>query len=282
MPVDLCSLILESSGLDIGHVLSKLPAKLHILSLHPFSIPSQSGQVLNLANRLPRSSMHALSALTLQNCVNLNLTAASVGGPHPHPLSMTFPNLTSLSLSRARVTTPGALPFLSSILSPSLKQLDLSYVHLESQMYAAVATSVASLTELTHIDLSHRLGAEQGTLCSELLAPLFSAASQLPTLCCLEGASITALGCVPDTLSTLSKVSALSMDFSDCSTALAEKLSAVAVPLRSLKVTLPPFFPGSDSVQVCFHVLLIIQHKISCLVQCSTMHEETIQNSLLL
>lgn len=250
MPVDLCSLILESSRLDLSHILANLPAQFHTVSLHPFITPSPSGQVLNLANQLPRSSMRPLSALTLQHCVHLDLTAASVGGPHPLPERMIVPSLTFLSLSRARFTTPGALPFLSSLLRPTLKNLDLSYLLLKSQMYAALATSVATLTELTHLDLSHRLGAAQGTLFSKMLAPLFSAASQLPALCCLAGASMAALGCVPDTLATLSKLPALSVDFSECSTALAEKLSAVTVPLQALNVTLPPFLLGSDTAKV--------------------------------
>ena len=261
MPVDLCSLILECSGLSTGHILARFPTQFHTVSLLSCSTPSASGRIINLAHRLPRSSMHPLSALDLQSCINLNLTGACVGEPYPHPQPMALPHLTSLSLSRARITTQGALPFLSSLLSPSLKQLDLSYLHLKPQMYAALATSVASLTELTHINLAHHQGTVQGTLYSKLLAPLFSAASQIPALCCLAGASMTGLGCVPDTVSPLSKLPDLSIDYSDCSTALGEKLSAAAVPLLALSITLPPFLLGSDSAQVC---LCLLRETLCC------------------
>jgi hypothetical protein len=257
MPVDLCSLIFESSQLELSYILTSLPKSFHTLSLYPFITPAATGQHVNLSTHLLRSCMHPLSAaLTLQHCVHLDLTAASVGGPYPLPVQVNLPALTYLSLSRTRFSTTGALPFLASLMQPHLKALDLSYMLLESQMYAALATSVAQLTELTHIDLSHRMGVFHGALCSKLLSPLFSAASRLPALCCIAGASLTALCGVSSTLATLAKLPALSLDFSECSTALAQKLSAAEVPLQSLKVTLPPFILWADSAQVCSAITL--------------------------
>lgn len=249
MPADLCSTILHAAQMDLSHVLASLPAQFHSIGLQKYIKSTASGQMVNLSNQLPRSSMRPMSALTLQHCVHLDLTAASAAAPYPLPERVVLPSLTSLSLSKGRYTASGTIPFLSSLLTPTLKTLDLSYLHLKPHMYAALATPVAALTELTHMDITHRLGATQGSLCSKLLSPILSAASELPELCYLVGASVGSLSCVPDTLATLTKLSSLAIDHSECTSALADQLSA-ATALQALKVTVPPFVPGAYTLQV--------------------------------